>query len=309
MTAGKFGRRPPHDRATHPRLALAAGIYAYPPPPAVIDWITEVDAWPMYLNDEIGCCTVSAAGHMIEASTTYGQHTTVKIRDADVLEAYQAVSGYIPGRSSTDGGAVMQDVLDYWRHTGIGGHKILAFAEVNTGSGAEVAAAMALFGHIYVGVNLPRSALDQFNTGQPWTPKTPDGGTAGGHAVDWGYAAVSQPHEVITWGRVQQVSPAWMARYAEEMWVVIDQAWIDTNGHSPAGLDLAALGAAYTELTGQPSPWPVTPPPPPAPARDTDAADTALVGELGPWLAARHTGCNAAAVRAVKAWIAARGLG
>ena len=234
--------------------------------PATVDYISKVTDGPVYLNDQLGCCTISAAGHMEEAWSRYGQGATVEIADADVLKAYEAVAGYVPGRPDTDQGAVMQDVLDYWRRQGIGGHKILAFAEVDIRNPQELAAALYLFGHVYLGITVPASAEQQFDEDKPWDVVRNDGGPLGGHAIDVGYRDGTR-WDVVTWGKRQQMTPAFLARYAEEAWVVVSQEWIDGHGDNPAGLDTAQLNADYQALTGKPGPFPVqpTPPAPPTP--------------------------------------------
>lgn len=299
MSAKKLGRRQPHSPTTHPRLQLRRFLRddQFPVTPTSIDWTTRVAEWPMYLNDELGCCTVAAAGHMTQAWTTYGAGHTATVADSEILTAYQAVSGYIPGQPDTDQGAVMQDVLDYWRKTGVGGHKILAFAEVDVRDMAEVYAALYLFGHVYVGVNLPYAALDQFDAGQPWQVADDDGGLAGGHAVDVGWRN-GTAMKAITWGRTQMLDEAWWRSYVEEAWVVCSTEWLTETGGGPQGLDLAALGTAYTQLTGQPSPFPAPPP----------DADHMLAAALKPWAAATHVGTNARAAAAFKTWLKAKNL-
>src|SRR5262249_5961900 len=172
----------------------------------------------------------------------------------------------------------------------------------------------------YVGVNVSRSALDQFNTGQPWRWVSDDGGIAGRHAVNLGWRD-GATLEVVTWGRVQGLDEAWWRHYAEEAWIVIDAEWVNATGGSPEGLDVAALNAAFTELTGQPGPLPVpapvppsppgpTPVPPgPTPPPDPDPADAQLVHGLRHWLSEHHVGDNRRAQHAVQAWMAAKGLG
>lgn len=313
----KLGRRPPHPETTHPRLHLGHFLQAeaLPQVPDGIDWLSRVADWPMYLNDQLGCCTVSAAGHMEEAWSAFGQGHTVEIGDQDVLAAYEAVGGYRPGDPSTDQGAVMQDVLNYWRTTGIGSHKILAFAQVDVANLAEVYAALYLFGAVYVGVNLPQSAMDQFDAGRPWTVVGDDGGILGGHAIHLGLrngAAL----EVVTWGRVQGLDEGWWRRYAEEAWVVADQDWITASGGSPEGLDVAALNAAFTEIThGEPGPFvappapnPTPSPTPPPPSPTPDPADVALAEAFrtGNWIGRHHHGDNHTVAMAGEAWLAAK---
>lgn len=306
----KLGRLAPYPPQTKPRLMLGQFLTGtYPTAPPVVDYISKVDNWPVYLNDRIGDCTCAAAGHMVEAWTRYGQGATVAVTDQDVLAAYEAVSGYDPASGANDNGAVMQDVLDYWRKTGVGGHRIAAFFQVDLTNAAELDAALYLFGHVYLGINCPQSALDQFNAGQPWDAVANDGGIAGGHAIDWGFVAAGQNHKVVTWGAVQEMTPAFLARYAEEAWAVADEEWIAKN-QSPAGLDTAALNAAFQAMTGQPGPFPVTPTPVPVPPSPPGDADHALAAVAHPWVRERHThlGGNEHMAEALKHWMAARGL-
>lgn len=310
----KLGRKAPHDPVTHPRLKLGDFITSYPAAPPVVDYIGKVHSWPMSLNDELGDCTVAAAGHMITAWECYGQDSVWTLADKDALTAYEAVSGYVPGRPDTDQGAVMQDVLNYWRKTGIGGKKILAFAELNIHNSAELAAAMALFGHVYLGINFPAIFMDQFNAGEPWDVAPDDGGIEGGHAIDWGYVAAGRNHEVITWGAVQQMTPAAFGKYVEEAWIVIDQDWINTQGLNPEGLAVQALGEAFTQMTGEPSPFQPSPNPNPAPVPaptpapvDSDAVLAAAFRHDN-WVAKHHTGDNAKVAKAAANWLLAKDL-
>lgn len=253
--AGKLGRLAPHSPETHPRLMFANYLQAgsYPPAPPVVDYVSKVPDWPMYLNDRYGDCTCAAAGHMIEAWTEYGAGATVKITDDEVLTAYEAVSGFDPKTGANDNGAVMQDVLDYWRKTGIGGHKILAFAQIDVKNAAELDAAMNLFGHLYLGINFPETAMKQFDKGQPWDVVS-GAKVEGGHAIDWGYVAQHQNHKIITWGKAQEMTAAFFDAYVEEAWVVLNQEWIKDN-KAPAGFDIDALNADFTAMTGQPGPF------------------------------------------------------
>lgn len=304
----KLGRRAPHHPATHPRLTLGEFVASAIVVPAVVDYIGDISSWPMYLNDTLGDCTIAAAGHMIEAWLGYAGGDTERpgVTDGEVLAAYEAVSGYRPSQPAIDRGAIMQDVLDYWRKTGVGGHRIGAFAQVDLSNDVEMKKALYLFGHIYVGVNLPEIAESQFDAGTPWTVVDDDGGIAGGHAITIGYIGTNE-YEGITWGRSQAITMDWLAKYGEEAWVAISSDWLSKSGVSPEGLDLHGLGEAFAAMTGEPNPFPspdpVTPPQPtpgPAPVDDPDAD---LIAALTPWLGLRHSGSNAAAVKAVETWI------
>lgn len=267
MTAQSFklGRRP--NDASKPRLKLGRFLTETAPTyPENRDYISNVASWPMYLNDRIGDCTCATVGHIIQEVTTYGQGNTVTITDNDVLRAYEAVSGYNPSTGANDDGAVIQDVLNYWRKTGIGGYKIMAFAEVDYRNSDELFAALNLFGTLYLGINFPSNGFDQIDAGQPWD-YVPGASIEGGHAINAGYYDVSDKMwKVITWGQVQPMTQAFWDHYVEEAWVVITPEWFDAQGNSPTGINMYTLGKQFEQMTGEPNPFPEPPAPVPTPA-------------------------------------------
>lgn len=257
----KLGRLPADPSL--PRLKLASFLSATAPTyPENVDWLAGVERWPMYLNDRIGDCTCATAGHMIQNMSRYGQGTTVTITDKDVLTAYSAVSGYDPRTGANDNGAVVQHVLNYWRKTGVGGHKILAFAEVDLHDPNEVRAATNIFGNVYLGIDFPETGFDQLDAGQPWD-YVPGARSLGGHAINAAYYDVSDNMwKVVTWGQVQPMTQAFWDKYVFEAWVVISPEWFDANGRNPSGLDMYALGEKFRELTGEANPFPEPAPDP-----------------------------------------------
>lgn len=256
MTEFKGGRLP--NDPSKPRLKLASILKDVAPDyPENKDWLSEVASWPMYMNDRIGDCTIAGAAHIIQAATTYGQGNIVTVTDDDVLKAYEDNSGYDPKTGANDNGAVMQDVLDYWRKTGIGGHKIIAFAEVDVKNEDELRAALSLFGFLYIGINFPDSAMTQFDNGQPWDV-VPGAKNEGGHAIHGGYYDVSDKiWKVTTWGAVQGMTQAFWDEYVEEAWIVITPEWLNAQGDNPDGINTSVLGEAFTKITGEANPFPV----------------------------------------------------
>lgn len=301
MSTLRLGRKAPD--LTRPRLLLGDILRAGVTAPASANWGTRVKTWPMYLNNQLGDCTCAAAGHHIQAWTA-SDGSIVTITDADVLHGYEA-QGYVPGRPSTDQGAVVQDVLDWWRKTGFAARKIDAFAEVKGEAQARVA--VAFFGGCYLGINFPGSAMDQFNNGQPWDV-VPGASIEGGHAINAvAYDTASDMWTVVTWGREQPMTGAFFRKYVEEAWCVISKDWYGTDGVDPLGVDTSALGQQFTALTGQPSPFPapgpgpVPVPPPPAPAPDVDAVLAAALTRYSEFYAHPRYLLDAA-----RAWLASR---
>lgn len=252
--------RLPYDPAL-PNMKLRLAVAAVSPPPTC-DWDAKVASWPMYLNDELGDCTCAGAGHA-EQAWTANASSEVRVTDDDVIALYET-QGYVPGDPSTDQGAVMQRVCGAWRKIGIGGHKILAFAQIDHTDPAQVRAAIAAFGGVYVGVDFPASAMEQFNREQEWTVVRSY--VEGGHCI-WVGKYDENSLTCITWGAEQRMTQEWWDAYVEECWVLITQEWIEANGNTPAGEAVADLGEQFTALTGEPSPFPApTPAPTPEPS-------------------------------------------
>lgn len=239
-----------------------------PEPPASIDWQEPVDAtgWPMYLNDEIGDCTFAEIGHHIQLVTKAATGTALQVTDSAILSGYEAVSGYRPGDDSTDVGCRMADVMSYWLKTGVGGHHILAYASINPANTKLVKQAVALFGAVSIGMNVPQSAEDQFNNGEPWD-YVRGSRSLGGHCVLLG-AYGAGAWKVVTWGAEQEMTDSFYRHEVDEVWLPVTTEWFK-DGASPAGIDMQTLGADYTSLTGKKNPFaemPPSPPPPPPPA-------------------------------------------
>lgn len=230
------------------RLANYLPSTAIAPPPAKEDWEKKVKNWPMMLNDSIGDCTCACAGHMIEEWTTYVGKTDTPDNDA-ILAAYEAITGYDPNDPSTDQGAVVLDVLNYWRRTGIGGHQILAYAALEPKNHDQVRDSVVLFGNCYLGVSLPISAQNQRVWSVPPGGPTGQGapGSWGGHAIP--VVAYNQRGlTVVTWGALKRMTWGFFDTYCDEAYAVLSQDWIDQNGLAPNSFDLDALKADLTEI-------------------------------------------------------------
>lgn len=235
-----LGARPPkHDHRT---LQLANYLTGrLPPPPAVVDWTRPVTDWPMWLNDRIGDCTFASAADMILSWTTNAGQAR-PVTNEDVLAGYEQVGGYVLGHPETDGGCYELDVLNYWRRQGIGGHRIVAYMQLDHHRRRQIRQAIALFGGVYIGAALPLTARTQFQAGRPWRAMTGPAGQAGswgGHAVPvLGYA---RQLTCVTWGRLQRMTWGFWDRYVSEAYAVVSADLLDLDGRGPEGLDLQHL--------------------------------------------------------------------
>jgi hypothetical protein len=297
--------RLPHDPRPA-RLLLAdyqSGAFTAPP---AADWAGKVRSWPMLLNDQIGDCTAAGAGHVAQQVNWYGRDRNTPVTDQDTLAFYEAVSGYRPGDPSTDVGATLQDALDRWHTTGIGGNTIAAFAQINAADLGAVRACIATFGSVYCGMWFPQSAEDQFNAGRPWTV-VKRSKNLGGHCVPiMAYDADS--FTCVTWGQVQRMDVPFFQAQLDEVWAPVDLDWLRATGISPSGIDTANLNADYQALTGRPGPFPDVPAPEPTPTPSpAGTADETFARQLHAWLNSRPR-ANRALQDEASAWLAAKNL-
>ncbi len=237
----KLGKKP---AKVDPRtLKMAAYLTAeLPPAPAEVP-VPDMRHLGMMLNDQLGDCTCAGAAHMVQAWTASNGAEYV-ISDADVLKAYEGSCGYNPSDPGSDQGGVELDVLNYWRTTGVGGHKIAAFVALEPGNREHLKAACWLFGGCYLGVQLPVTAQNQI----VWSLSIATGGpdaepnSWGGHAVPIvGYNETGPI--CITWGAPKQMTWSWFDVYCEEAYAVLSADWVQDGKPAPSGFDLAALQA------------------------------------------------------------------
>lgn len=268
-----------------PQLRLCPVLAELPAPPAAADWQSDTIAWPMYGNDTIGDCTCAGVGHMVNQLTFYGSGTEQSPTEQHVVAMYSAITGYNPDDPNSDTGAYCQDVLGYWRKTGLEGHKVVAYASLDVHNLTEVKQAVAQFGTVYVGLNFPDSAMTQFNEGKPWDV-VKGAKIEGGHCVIVG-AYGGGKFGLVTWGAEAEMTEAFWKKYVDEAWVVLDPDGLNRAGAYFAGSPtLYALGQEFATLTGQANPVPQptpqpTPTPTPVPAPPVvTAEDKALAAEI-----------------------------
>jgi hypothetical protein len=318
MTITFQGGRLPFDPAK-PKLMLAPRISKLAAAAEHVDNMSGVDVWPMYGNDTCGDCTIATKGHAIQLASRYGAGTEITLSSVVILEDYIRQSGYDPTTGRNDTGLVVQNVLNDWRKVGTDGHKALAFAFIQPTDRDTIEQAIELFGWVYLGIDFPKFAMDQFNAGEPWDVSNRNTEIEGGHAIPSAYYDISDnKFKVVTWGASQEMTEAFWERYVEESWAVILPEWLNANGTSPTGLDLYGLGADLAQLTGgdnpfpepEPEPGPSPAPPPPTPTPDPTptpepSADDELAKVLQAWID-QHPWFYRKVQRAAVKWLDAR---
>ncbi len=250
----KLGKK---DAVYDPK-ALRFGDYlkatALPYIPTAYHWGSGVPQWPLYGNDVLGDCTIAAIGHHAGVWTFRESGTELIIPESEIVSAYSAVSGYIPGNESTDNGAVMTDVLKYWGTTGVGGSKIEAYATIEPQNNLDVEACIYLFGGCYIGLQMPITANAQTKHNGTWSlvpgyKTNPDAqpGSWGGHCVPLiGYSKSALV--TISWGMPLYMTWAFYNYYCDEAFAPLSSEWVASGSVAPNHFDLAQLQVDLHEL-------------------------------------------------------------
>src|ERR1700733_9460424 len=202
--------------------------------------------WGMLGNDSAGDCIVAMIIHWIMCITAH-TGTMVTLSTAEALSIYSAISGYDPtqtdsqGNNPTDTGLSIAQIMQYMMSTGINGVKIVAWADVDITNIDEQKFGLYTFGGLLDAVQLPQSAMDQFQAGQAFSVVANDGGILGGHGiVGLGYGSLGT--DEVTWAKLQEATWAWRLRYGMECAVAITPAWLSAaTKQAPNGLNMAQL--------------------------------------------------------------------
>ena len=253
----KLGKRPARlDARTLKMAHYLKHPAALPIPPAEVSYVVDVPSWPMLLNDQLGDCVIAAMGHMVQQWTFFsgGPAAMQVMTDAEALAAYEAIAGYNPADPTTDQGTDMLTALNYWRNTGItvAGklHKIAGYVSIDPTNALQVQLAIWIFGNLFTGVALPVSAQSE----NDWT--VPDGGIYGaaGQPGSWGGHCIPIDARspitatCVTWGERLKMSHNFFTDYCDELYAVLSNDWIGSNGLAASGIDLKALQADIAQL-------------------------------------------------------------
>jgi hypothetical protein len=242
-TVGKLGKLAPQFPVAVKDMHCYM-VAPLPKAPAAVDHATQVTAgFPMDGNDRYGDCTMAAAAHLIQA---WNAETGIELpvpTDAEVVAQYLKLS------HGKDSGLVESRVLQDWLRTGLWGSKIVAYAPVNVHSLEALKQAVAYFGGVYVGVQVPKNAQSQFADERPWAlePGWQQQPIEGGHAIPiLGYD--EQWLYCVTWGAVQKISWDWWSTYGDEAWVILSEEF--KKAGKIGGIDVATLQADLASVGG-----------------------------------------------------------
>jgi hypothetical protein len=298
----KLGGKPSDPRKPRAVLRRRPGHALNPPAQSTgLSKLVPASAWGMLGNDQLGDCVCAGALHGQQLIDKAGKGVDTGFTTQDAISMYEVVGGYVPGRPNTDQGAELIDGLKYWAQ-GLGSSRSFkadAYAQFDIKDTDLLKQLINDFGVVYLALEVPESAMTQFDAGQPWTvvKRSP---IEGGHCVP-GVDYDENYLYVVTWASVQAVSWDFVAKYFDEGWAVTSADLVKAAGGSIAtGIDTDTANSDWQSLTGDTSsPFPAsdpTPTPTPDPTPAPDGTVQALLQEAVDGLAQ--------AIAAAQAWVA-----
>lgn len=247
-SAHKLGKQTArHDKRT---LALANYVSgSLPAPPDSIDYTTKITNLGIMLNNQLGDCTAAGCGHLRQTWTAANSNQQIWTDD-QIVKIYSLTAGYVPGNDLTDNGAVEIDVLNYWRQTGFFGNQITAYMALEPNNSLHIKQSIQLFGGVYGGFALPKSAQNQtvFHVSPGGTDGDATAGSWGGHCM----VAIAYNHIgpiVITWGILKQLTWSWWNAYCDESYACLSSEWAAPGVLAPSGFSLDNLRADLQLVT------------------------------------------------------------
>jgi hypothetical protein len=195
---------------------------------------------PMFKNDVLGCCVVAKKAHMTRRFEMRETGKLPEISDKTIERDYFRQTG------GQENGLVLLLSLQDWRMGWVlddgNTYTIDAFGILPPKNRDAVRAAAYLLGGLDCGLELPQSAMDQFERGEEWAvcknafwkPSCAKG-SAGGHNVTLIPVVTKRGICCITWGRYHFMTWEFLAKYTSEVYGVIDSidSWIDKPGFNP----------------------------------------------------------------------------
>jgi hypothetical protein len=178
---------------------------------------------PKYLNPPLNNCVIAGRAHQTLRFEIAEQGVLIDITDQDVKREFEK---QIVGRSTND--IEVLGSLKLWRTGGwdaAGQHfKIKAFSKIDPIEPEKIKRAIRINLGVGLGFFLPESAITQFQAGEPWDATQEKAAPRGHYVYVPGYTKYGPV--CVTWGKKQQMSWAFVDKYCDEAWAIIDA--IDT---------------------------------------------------------------------------------
>jgi len=244
------GQLAPGPRSQYPDRLAAGATGTIPPVLATetVDRASKITDWRMYLNDQLGDCTIARAAHSFDAQRVYAGYQPAVFSDHVIVSTYSACGGYVPGDPSTDNGCQEPDVLKHLSTVGMTDeagytHKLAGWAAFKDPTDLGLmAAALNTFGTVVVDIAVQQAQEDQFSAGQPWQ-YVPGSPLLGYHSIAFqlrgvGYTGV---YEMVTWGLLQRATRMFCHHQIKEAYLPVSADFIQANGVTVQGMDLVQL--------------------------------------------------------------------
>jgi hypothetical protein len=200
-------------------------------------------------NDQYGDCVFADVAHRIMVRTAQmGAGKMIVATTAETLQLYSEVTGFNASDPNTDQGGDLVTTAQYMQKTGmlIGGvrHMEAANGVIDPVNIDHLKWSICLFGCAPMGWNLPQSALDQFDAGQPfdYVKGSP---IVGGHdmlGLEYRPESPTNPGWLVgTWAKRWPATDAFVANYLSEVVPVGAKDFITANGLAPSGVNLPQI--------------------------------------------------------------------
>jgi hypothetical protein len=249
-TTLKFGKKPAtYDSRDFKFKHYRRGVLPSHPAQFGHEDLIAADTWGMLGNDAVGDCVFAGADHeTILWTNEAGNPATFEAVNA--IADYSAVTGYESDKPETDRGTDVREALRYRQLTGLidtagTRHKIGAYLALEPGNIEDLLEALYLFSAVGIGLEVPESAISQFNAGHPWIVVHGKPQIVGGHYVP--LVADRGNLVCVTWGRLQQMTLQFYKRYCDEAWAILSPEMLK-GGFSLEGFDLAQLQVDLSAL-------------------------------------------------------------
>ena len=248
----RLGKKPARNA-----MRLGFGTYfladTLPHPPMRFGRVQLIRDWGMFANNRLGTCVWAGSIH---ETMLWNAETgcSVSFTEQNAISDYSAVTGYNTSNPDSDQGTDMQEAAAYRQKTGIldaagKRHKIDAYVSLEPGNIDQIALATYLMGAVGLGFKFPDTAMDQFDSAEPWVPLK--GSTIeGGHYVPCIGRNSAGNFLIVSWGRLQAVTPAFIEEYMDEGVAYLSFERLK-NSVSPLGFDQATLTKDLAAIAAQ----------------------------------------------------------
>jgi hypothetical protein len=216
-------------------------------------------------NDTDGDCVEAMSAHLERCFQKIQTGAQPTFPTTAILAQYLAETG------GADVGLDPIAHLQFWQGTGllldgVNRCQIDNFVTVDLASDEELKYCIMLLNGAAACLNVPQSAIDQFNAGEPWDVVANDGGSVGLHGV--AILAYDNNYYCMTWGDLQPMTPAFYHKYFYAAFGIVDSEdkWVNP---ATDPINVPLLEQYASEITSQPlPPAPVNPPQPtPSPCK------------------------------------------